>query len=136
MSIYSTNICPSVCPSGYRRNRCKICYNCWKVSWFLNFFCKSFSTLPFIFLLILKSFATYGCRHPCSLINTNLLLSLIRKSNSRQCPLSPRRTANFLSFLKMNFVKWKRKKQLGLLLWPGRIDLYIPWILEWWTTKI
>ena len=31
------------------------------------FLCAFFSTLcfPYIFLIILKSFATYGCRHPC-----------------------------------------------------------------------
>ncbi len=48
----------------------KICYNCWKVSWFLIFFSNFFSTfcLPYIFLIIIKIFATYGCRHPCLLL--------------------------------------------------------------------
>ena len=62
MSIY---FCLYICQLGYKRKKLKICYNCWKVSWILIFFCNFFTTLPHIFLLILKSFATYGCRHPC-----------------------------------------------------------------------
>ncbi len=66
LSIYSINICLSACRLGYKINKLKNLYVMKGFKNFCRFFCSFFNfRLPYIFLIILKSFVTYRCCHPC-----------------------------------------------------------------------
>ena len=66
MNIYSVNILSvglSVSRSGYKKQKCKKKKKC--AERFRDFFLDFGYNFPNIFNIISKSFATYGCCHPC-----------------------------------------------------------------------